>query len=72
MTSGFAHSIILRILENREDGKQYPAGGREERERLVEAPGKPPEKSSRSGTAERQVSCDGSPSVIGEGRECAR
>ena len=34
--------------ENCEDGKQYPAGGCQERARLVEAPVKPPEKSSRS------------------------
>ena len=54
------------------EGKQYPAGGREERERLVQAPGKPPEKSSLSGAAEGKVSRDGGPSVIGEGRGSAR
>ena len=59
-------------IENREDGKQYPAGGREERERLVQAPGKPPEKSSLSGAAEGEVGRDGVPSVTGEGRESAR
>lgn len=63
---------MSRILRNREDGKQYPAGGREERERLVQAPGKPPAKSSRSGAAEEEVSRDGVPSVTGEGRESAR
>ena len=43
------------------EGKQYPAGGSEERERMVQAPGRPPEKSSRSIAAEQEVSCGGVP-----------
>lgn len=50
-----------------EEGKQYPAGGSEERARLVEASETPPEKSSRSTGAERSVSFGGVPSVIGAG-----
>ena len=46
--------IILTQVSNCEDGKQYPAGGREERERMVQAPGRPPEKSSWSIAAERR------------------
>lgn len=39
---------------------------------MVQAPGKPPEKSSLSGAAEGEVGRDGGPSVTGEGRESAR
>ena len=38
----------------------------------MQAPGKPPEKSSLSGAAEGEVGRDGGPSVTGEGRESAR
>lgn len=56
-----AEYIILAQVWNCEDGKQYPAGGRAERERMVRAPGRPPEKSSRSIAAERAVSRGGVP-----------
>ena len=36
------------IYENCDDGEQYLCGGCKERERLVEVPGKPVGKSSRS------------------------
>lgn len=53
--------IILTQKHNCGEGKQYPAGGSEERERMVQAPGRPPEKSSRSIAAEGPVSCGGVP-----------
>lgn len=53
--------IILSQVWNCGEGKQYPAGGSEERERMVQAPGRPPEKSSRSIAAEQEVSCGGVP-----------
>ena len=45
-TLGFVVAYLQPL--NCKEGKQYPAGGCQERARLVEAPGKRPEKSSRS------------------------
>ena len=48
MTIPNGYTILTKYIGNCEDGKQYPAGGDTERERLVEVPVKRPEKSSRS------------------------
>ena len=48
MTIQNGYTILERYIENCEDGKQYPAGGCQERERMVRVPVKRPEKSSRS------------------------
>ena len=48
MTIEKGYTILVRYIGNCEEGKQYPAGGDTERERLVEVPAKRPEKSSRS------------------------
>ena len=42
----------MRVYETCKDGKEYPEGGCQERARLVEAPLRPPGKSSRSIAAE--------------------
>ena len=59
--------IILSQVWNCGEGKQYPAGGSEERERMVQAPGKPPEKSSRSIAAESASKPRRCPPLPGEG-----
>ena len=59
--------IILTQKHNCGEGKQYPAGGSEERERMVEAPGRPPEKSSRSIAAESASKPRRCPPLPGEG-----
>ena len=48
LTIETGYTILMQYIGNCEDGKQYPAGGRQERERLVEVPAKRPGKSSRS------------------------
>ena len=42
------YTILKQYIGNCEDGKQYPVSESKERARLVEAPVKRPEKSSRS------------------------
>ncbi len=59
--------IILTEKHNCGEGKQYPAGGSEERERMVQAPGRPPEKSSRSIAAENASKPRRCPPLPGEG-----
>ena len=44
----------MRVYDTCKDGKEYPEGGCQERARLVEAPLRPPGKSSRSIAAEGQ------------------
>ena len=48
----------MRVYDTCKDGKEYPEGGCQERARLVEAPLRPPGKSSRSIAAEGQYAAD--------------
>ena len=48
MTIYYEYIILTGNIKNCEDGKQYPVCESKERERLVKAPVKRPEKSSRS------------------------
>ena len=48
MTTENGYIILIEDMRHCEDGKQYPVRESQERERLVEVPAQPPEKSSRS------------------------
>ena len=61
----------MRVYKTCKDGKEYPEGGCQERARLVEAPLRPPGKSSRSIGAEAGSKLRRHPPVTGEGREGA-
>ena len=57
----------MRVYDTCKDGKEYPEGGCQERARLVEAPLRPPGKSSRSIAAEGQYAAAAFPPLPGRG-----
>ena len=60
----------MRVYKTCKDGKEYPEGGWQERARLVEAPLRPPGKSSRSIAAEGQYAAAAPRRYRGAAREC--